>query len=329
MKFSPTTLWRLSVFLFTFSLASLLWMHTLHAQESPIPTGTFSLQPAKVELGILPGENKTRNIQIANGTALPLSVVVSFEDIAPKLQMSAVEEPVALLGGESGQYPLRELLSTPTKTFQLLPGQTVGVPVTVTIPRLASPGGHYGSVVFTFKPVFSKESAGPQNVSVESRLATLLFVRVVGTVKEEGVIAEFGLFNEEKYLRQPSRDKPLRFQIAYTNSGTVHLNPYGRMIVSPFIGDEVAVEIDPWVVLPGTTRMREINVHDALSPGYYTATLEQNRGYQDIVDERKITFVVMPNPPQAMFVLLGLLGLVWLVLRSLKLSKNFLSSTPS
>ncbi len=327
MKFSTTTSWRFIFFLFTFFIVALPAMHTLYAQESTIPTGTFSLQPAKVELSILPGENKTEIIQIANGTALPLSVVVSFEDIAPKPQKTAIEEPVTLLGGISGQHPLRELLATPKKTLQLLPGETAGVPVTVSIPRLMSPGGHYGSVVFTFQPIFSKESVGPQNISVESRLATLFFVRVAGEVKEEGMLAEFGLFNKEKYLRQPGKDKPLRFQIAYTNRGTVHLNPYGRLIVSPLIGDEVTVEIDPWVVLPDTTRMREINMHDALYPGYYTATLLQNRGYEDIVDERKVAFVVLPNVAQATFMLLGLLGFAWLVRRSLRLSRNFISST--
>lgn len=328
MKIPTTTLWRFAFFLLVFSFFVLPEIQDVHAQESTIPSGTFSVQPAKVEFAVLPGESQTQNIQIANGTGLPLAVVVSYEDIAPKEQATALEEPVTLLGVEGGKYPLRELLSTPRRSFRLLSGETASVPVTVTIPRLATPGGHYGSVVFTFKPIYSSESSGPQNVAVESRLATLFFVRVAGEVKEEGELVKFGLFNEEKYLSQPGGDSPLHFQIAYANAGTVHLNPYGLLTVSPLLGGDVAVTIDPWVVLPGSTRMREVNVHDPLPPGFYTATLEQNRGYKDIIDVRTVTFWILPSIPQGFFVLLALFGFVWLIRRSLKLSKHFVSSTP-
>jgi len=322
-----TRLWRKAFFLQFLVGFLLVGSGVLHAQESTVPTGSFAVRPAKVELIAEPGEQITRNIEIANGTGLPLSIVVSYEDIAPKTQAVATEDAVSLLGEERGEYPLSELMSTTKKSFRLVSGEAMSVPVTVTIPKDAPPGGLYGSVVFTFKPIFSKDSTESQNIAIESRLASLFFVRVAGETREEGEIAAFGLFNQEKYLKQPSRDKPLRFQVAYTNAGNVHLNPYGRMVVSSTFGNDVEVVIDPWVVLPGATRMRELNVHNALSPGFYTAKLEQNRGYQDIVDERVVSFWILPNTTQWAIMLIVLLATTLLVRRSLKLSKHFVSTS--
>lgn len=297
------------------------------AQSADAPSGTFVVRPAKVELTIEPGKSETRNIELSNGTALPLSIAISYEDIAPGSQQSANDEPVTLLGKEGGRYPLRDILSTPKKSIQILSGESVSIPVTVAVPRSAVPGGHYGSVVFSFTPVVTSGSPTTQNVAVTSRLATLFFVRVAGDVVEKGELVDFGLFNKEQFIPVPTRDAPLRFQISFTNSGTVHLNPYGQIAISPLWGEDILIPIDPWVVLPGATRFRELYTHAELAPGYYRATIEENRGYEDIVDTREVSFWVLPSAGQGLFLLIVVLVLTLLIRRSLALSKHFVASS--
>jgi hypothetical protein len=68
--------------------------------------------------------------------------------------------------------------------------------------------------------------------------------------------------------------------------------------------------------------MREIDMTEPLTPGYYTAHLELNRGYEDIIDERKVSFWVLPNKEQTFIGLILLIGLLLLLRTSLRLSRH-------
>ncbi len=285
-----------------------------------LPSGSFIVKPAKAEVTLSPGESKTVLLTLINGTPSPLSIDTTFEDIVSSSQKNPTDDPVKLLGKEHSANSLKDLLSIPKESFDLLSSKEVQIPVTITVPNNVRPGGRYGSVVFTFKTMGSSVSG--QNVTIESRLAVTLYVRIAGSVNEEGRLAAFGLFNDAKTSRSPTGENPLRFQVAFENQGDVHLNPYGRLSVSNVVGAPHSVIIDPWVVLPGATRMREIDIIESLSPGYYTAHLELNRGYQDIVDTKEVKFWVLPSAFVGFIWFCGFIFIIWLIRRSLQLSKH-------
>jgi hypothetical protein len=299
------------------------------ASAQTLPSGAFIVQPAKKELSLFPGEEKTIPFLLKNGTPVPLHIKVSFQDVVPSAQTSPFDDPVVLVdeAGAASTYALKETLTVLPSSFDLLSGTDREVPVTIRVPRTSLPGGLYGSVVFEFSPVSSALPASA-NVAVTSRVAALLYVRVLGDTKEEGELAAFGLFNNAKTTLPPSGESPLRFQVAFTNTGAVHLNPYGRMTIRPrvsFVGKPQTLIIDPWAVLPGATRMREVALTTPLFPGYYRAHLEQNRGYQDIVDVREIGFWVLPTPKGWLAIIILLCFGFFVIRRSLRLSRNFVS----
>lgn len=291
--------------------------------DTVLPSGTVVVRPAKVETSLLPGGEKQIVINVSNGTPEPLHVEATFEDVAPRTQQSAVDDPVKLLEGGDGAYSLKNFLALPTASFDILTGKEVEVPVTIRIPKGTEPGGHYGSVVFRFSPL-TQAGGGGANVALESRIAALLYVRIEGEVKEEGKLVAFGLFNNAKTTMSPSLDTPLRIQVAYENTGAVHLNPYGQITLSGMFNTSPPLIIDPWAVLPGATRMREIDMIEPLTPGYYTLHIEQNRGYQNIVDEAAVHFWVLPSATQTFVGLIVLLMLVLLIRKSLQLSRHIL-----
>ena len=301
--------------------AVLLGSGTLFAQE--LPRGAFIVRPAKTELNLSPGESKVAPLSLFNGTESPLHVEVSFEDIAPKVQRSFDDDATALLGEEAGKYPLRELLQTPRSSFDVLSGKEVVVPITVTTPKNREAGGRYGSVIFTFSPILSSSREGNANVALNSRVATLFYVRVNGEVKEEGKLAAFGLFNNALFAPSPREGAPLRFQVAYENTGTVHVNPYGRLTTRSILGKEEMLIVAPFAVLPEATRMLEVDLASLLRPGYYTAHLELNRGYGNIVDEKEVSFWIIPSLKQALLGLVALILLGWLLKRSIRLSRHW------
>ena len=315
---------RRSVFAVLAVGLSLLASH-VYAQSN-IPSGAFVVRPAKVEVELAPGESRVVDVVLENGTPTPLSIAVSTEDIAPKVQTSATDDPIMLSAeGVSGEHSLKNFLTFPKSSIEALSYKQVHVPVTVTIPTNAVPGGRYGSVVFEFAPAISAKDQPVQNIAVKSRVATLFFVRVKGVVHEEGSLAAFGLFNNARTSLSPTSERPLRFQVAFENKGDVQLNPHGTITIKSTWGKSVEAPIDPWVVLPASTRMREIDYIESLSPGYYHATLEQARGYSDALDTREIGFWVIPSPVQTFFGLIALILLILLLRRSLAISRHFVS----
>ena len=251
-----------------------------------IPSGAFVVQPAKVELELSPGESRVVDVVLENGTPSPLSIEVSKEDIAAKPQSVASDDPIGLSRGGDSAHSLKNQLSFPKSRFEVLSYKEIHVPVTVTLPKDAIPGGRYGSVVFEFSPAIGDKNQPVQNIAVKSRVATLFFVRVKGEVHEEGALAAFGLFNNARTALSPTSAMPLRFQVSFENKGDVQLNPHGTITLTSMWGGTTVAVIDPWIVLPGSTRLREIDVIDPLSPGHYKAKLSQARGYAEVIDDR-------------------------------------------
>lgn len=287
-------------------------------------SGTITVSPARAEVVLAPGEEREIVLTIKNGTLSLLRVDVSFEDIAAETQQSPQDAPVRLLGSESGANTLRSFLSTARADLVLRPGREESVSVRVTIPGETLPGGRYGSAVFRVTP--ADPSLGGE-VAVESRIAVPLFVRIEGAVKEEGKLVAFGILNAERFVPSPDETHPIRFHLSFLNSGDVYLNPYGTISISGLWGNPRRVLVDPYAVLPGSTRSREVFLTDTLPPGPYTATLSLARGYGEDIDTLEARFFVLPGVTTLLLVLLFVLFLGYLIRRSLRLSRNSISAS--
>jgi hypothetical protein len=289
-----------------------------------LPSGAFIVAPVKQELTLTSNSSKTVTVKLMNGTQFPLTVTPSYEDIAATTQATPSDDPVKLLGKGSSKDSLSSFIDFPKQSFDLLSGKEIEIPVTIKIPNNAPAGGRYGSIVWNFKRVYV--GGGTANVAVESRIASLYFVRIEGASNEDGALTSFALFNNAQRAAQPSAKDPLRFAVTYENKGDVYLNPYGRITVSGMLASPKVLIVDPWAVLPTATRIREVDLLESLMPGYYHAHLELNRGYKDIVDERDITFWIMPTATEWIVGLFILLLLILLIRRSLALSRHSISS---
>lgn len=288
-------------------------------------SGTFIVKPAKVEVELAPGEEQTVRLHLANGTAVPLHVETSFEDIAPVSQERPTDEAVQLLGEGKSNASIKDSLSVSRTSFDILSLHELEVPVTVTIPKNAVPGGRYGSVVFTFTPALSGADSA-QNIAVQNRVAVILYIRVKGDVSEEGKLVKFGVFNDARVVAAPSATHPIRFQVAYENTGKVYENPHGAITLKNIFGNTRSqLLIDPFAVLPGATRMREIDQLEPLAPGYYTAEIALSRGYGTVIDFDRVSFVVLPTFRFAAITLTILILLALLIRRSLRISRSSLS----
>ena len=187
--------------------------------------------------------------------------------------------------------------------------QRIILPVAVSIPQDAEPGGLYGSVLVSTIPLpgqnTAEEGKAKGGAVLISRLGTLLFTRVKGDVKEDGFLKDFSAGGKKFF-----DSGPVPFELLFENNGSVHLTPYGVIEIKNLLGKKVdEMQLDPWFAMPDSVRLREIKWERELLFGRYTAQAKINRGYNDIIDEKTITFWVVPWK----IILLGLAGLFLLI----------------
>lgn len=261
-------------------------------------SGTFILAPAKVEVRLAPGEEVIKSLAIINQTGRPLYFKITKEDFEGSRDLERV---TVFLGEEKGRFSLKDWLQPDIEEFSLEQGQRINLEVKITVPQEAAPGGYYAAVFAASQP--RPEEAG--QAKVISRLGALFFVRVEGEVKEEGFLKEF---KSNKFYYQKG---PVEFELISENDGNVHLIPYGLIEIRSILGRKAAeLRLAPWFILPDSLRVRKVSWSKGNLFGYYTATAKINRGYQNIIDEKSVRFVVIPWQ----ILLLSLVGLILIIL---------------
>ncbi len=252
---------------------------------SQVVNKDFVVGPGKVELELNPGESKTAVIMVTNRMGGTRMFSLEVEDFTGSKDPAEV---VVLLGDERGPYSLKDFLKFENKTFELKNGERAIIPVTVTLPTDAEPGGRYGSVLVS---TTAKDSVAAQSAAVVSRLGVLFFVKIPGEVENDGVLAGFNTLNGKKILG----GGPVTFRLLYENNGSVYLNPYGEIRIKNIIGEEVGVvEVEPWFAMPQSLRLREVSWNRPFLFGRYTAIASINRGYDNIIDTSTLSFWIIP-----------------------------------
>lgn len=175
------------------------------------------------------------------------------------------------------------------KAFTISSGERVNIPFTITIPKEAQPGGHFGAIhVGTLQE--ERNEDGPQ-IGVKSSTSALIFIRVNGDIRDELAVDSF--FSDRSLYTH----LPADFTIRLSNGGTTHLIPVGNIFITDAFGRQVAsLEVngrEKRRVLPGgIRRFEETWSHRRLPAsasefvkewrnfafGRYTATLVVNYG---------------------------------------------------
>ena len=282
--------------LFVFSLAAVLLASTgVGAAEAYTISNTgadshgdFVLEPGKIEIFMNPGETVTKNISVISRVSRKVKFAVTVEDF---IGSQNPDTPVVLLGKDKSPYSFKDNITPETSTFNLDLGQRIEIPVTITAPKSAQPGGFYSSVIISNLP---DDNAVAQNASarIVSRVGVLLFIRINGPVKEEGTVQDFRVTGPRQGFLQSG---PLTFEILFKNSGSVHLVPYGTVTITNLFGQKVGeVPVDAYFSLPDSLRYRQVTWPKEVLFGYYKAHLELHRGYSNVVDSKDLSFFVLP-----------------------------------
>lgn len=250
--------------------------------------GDFVVGPGRSEIRLEPGQSFVQEITVTNRISDNREFKLEIEDITGTADAA---QPVVLLGEETGPYSVKEIISIPEMSFTLDLGERARIPVTVTVPQNAAPGGYYGSILVSTVQSSETTDATTPRSPIIARVGSLFFVTVAGEVLREGEAKSITTLDGKSVYQSG----PIEFAVLYENTGTVHTNPYGEISITNMFGEEVGfVELEPWFVLPKSLRSREVSWDREFLFGKYTATARINRGYDDLVDEVETTFWVLP-----------------------------------
>jgi hypothetical protein len=251
--------------------------------------GDFVVGPGRSEIQLQPGQSYVQEIVVTNRISDNRRFNLEVEDITGSIDGSSA---VTLTGEAVGPYSIRDYISFPADSFVLDLGERARVPVTITVPPNAEPGGFYGSVlVSTISEDNPSALDSAPRTPIIARVGSLFFVTVAGEQFREGETVGVTTVGDDLFYQSG----PIELAILFENTGSVHTNPYGELSITNMFGEEVGfVELEPWFVLPQSLRSREITWDREFLLGRYTVTARVNRGYDDIVDEVSTTFWVVP-----------------------------------
>lgn len=289
------------------------------------PANDFIIEPAKIEVFGNPGDVIDRQISVTSRIPGTTDFRLELEDFIgtdeTKFGPGEAVSPVKLLAGDTSPYSLKKGIIPEVQDFKLKMGQKVTVPVQIKIPENAAPGGFYTALIASNAP--SKEALAANNSGTRaiSRAGALLFVRVNGEAKESGEVEDFSI-TPTKWIYSPGN---VDFQVLFSNTGNVHLAPYGTIEVKNFFGTSIgSVPIDAYYSLPLSKRYRTLSYGTTELFGRYTATLNLNKSFHNpsagnSVETKEISFWVIPFK-----LLIGIFfGVLFLVLLSVYVLKNF------
>lgn len=252
----------------------------------------FVVGPGRFALEIAPGESKTVILNVSNRLGSKRLFRFTTEDMQANNEDTS-NATIELLGDAVGPYTIKDYITVPYDRFYIENNQRAVIPVTISIPPDAEPGGFYGSILTEVMPEerTADETDMTPSTALVSRIGTLFYVTTPGEIAYEGQLLDFTTVPDKSFFLEG----PIDMGLVYENTGSVHLTPYGNVTVKNILGDTVGeVELDPWFVMPKSVRTREISWNREFLFGRYTVTADVERGYDNSVDTQSLVFWVFP-----------------------------------
>lgn len=220
-----------------FVLHALLLVGVLAAPLTGVAQQSLSLSvtPPLVQLSIGPTENWQSFLKVVNSNQYDLTVYASVVDFAAEGESGQGRFlPLDTASIERGEkVTLGSWVTVPVGPIFVPREQSAEIPITVSVPEGASPGGHYAAILIGTSPSVGAPppgSSGNNQTKVSSFVTTLLFVRIGGEVIEQADIREFTSL--QSFYQKPE----VSFSLKFENKGNVHVLPQGTILIKNMWG---------------------------------------------------------------------------------------------
>lgn len=221
----------------------------------------LDVTPAKFELSIPPGTlGYNIPITIRNSSGAPVHIVSSMSDFSVTRAGDYAFERAG-----SGQFSLMRWATINPQQFDLSPGTTQQVRLTLSVPKKSALKGEYAGILF-FQ---TRPTRRANTVAVSVRIATKIYATIPGTVKLDGAISK---------MSSASGSGGETYRVLFVNRGNAHVYCSGQLLVQK--GNDVVERIAmprDMLVERGGDRLIEVT-GKRLPPGKYLAIAEIDYG---------------------------------------------------
>lgn len=266
MNFNTISLRRTTVFICAIVI-SLFWALSVHGQ---IQDGTSGLriQPSTIEERIDPGETYNGVLRATNLAPELKQFYIIRRDIEGINQEGTpiFSDP----NQEKSGFELTSWITVPDGPIGIAGNETREIPFSITVPKDASPGSHFGGIFLSLEPV-KPETIG---TGVGFQVGTVVVLRISGDIVEDARIREF--VTDKDIYSSPK----VKFSTRVENPGNVLVRPRGPIDITDFFGRKVTtlkplIMNDPdAAVFPKSERTFEVQWEgDKLSFGRYEAVM--------------------------------------------------------
>lgn len=246
---------------------------------------SIGISPLSFEVTANPGDVIENYLKVYNPSPESnVQIQMIVEDIAPSGEWGHVIVKPA----ETETYSLAGWIKTEPKEFNLAPKEEKFVKFTISVPKNAEPGGHYGTVIAAAKVVAGPGATG---AAIAPRIGSLVLLTVPGAIKEKLSVKDFSV--SRRYFSRG----PIPFSIKLENEGTVHTKPVALVTITDWRGKKVGeLQLPQRNVLPGAVRKFDTSWNRKwLFGGKYIATLSGSYGIESIpLKSSVITFWAFP-----------------------------------
>lgn len=275
---------------------------------APKPTHAMTISPPVSDFTVNPGDVIQDVIHVYNEDPFPLTLRPTIYNFTFKEgdEFSGTPDFYAVDEVRNGHELAPWISIDHNETFVLQPQERINIPFVITVPKDATPGGHFGAIHIGLAPT-EKEGDEPA-VGILASTSSLVFIRVSGDLRDELQLMQFG-DNLGAYSHLPVQ-MPIRFQ----NTGTTHLRPTGNVLITDMWGKQVASLLvnpgpDYKSILPGMARRFDVSWSRRKLPsgtsefmqqiknfafGPYTATMLVNYSPENRIVTGTYRFWVIP-----------------------------------
>jgi hypothetical protein len=261
--------------------AVFLSFSALSSAQATVQTA-LGIDPAILEAVLNTNAPTIKQITVTNNSNLP-------QPIKTLKQGFALNEVTGLSADELKIYDSSSWISiTDNDTdFILQPHESRRITVTINQPAIASPGGHYASIIF--QPMIPEELVSQGSVFVYARVAVLVFLQVKGNIVENLELVN----SDYSAVSSPGSHA---FDFTIKNTGNTHIQPSGKLNIYDATDQLIATEQVPAeIILPKAEKQFHFNVDLPNIFGKYSAELILTYGSQStILNSGKNDFYIFP-----------------------------------
>ncbi len=267
----------------------------------------MTISPPVLDFTLNPGDTVSDVVQVYNEEEVPFKITPEVVNFYGKSGDETSGTPEFYPAKETRNgYELAPWIALMSGEQIASPKARIDYPISISVPKDAQPGSHFGAVQILASDPKGEPGAG--NVGINRGASVLVFVRVNGVARDEMTVSRFG------GDRNIYPHLPVAFDIRLDNTGNTHLRPTGDVFIKDMLGRQVAaLPVNPGpdfrTVLPGSARRFAASWFKKKLPdsageyqrqiknfgfGRYDATLVMDYGPDNRILTAEYSFWVLP-----------------------------------